>query len=135
MAKRIVFRSRTRKERRALIEGIVSRWRERLLLDHWSFDVILLRERPGDTAIARVTLNERYSDAVIEIHPDFWTHTPETQSRVLLHELAHALTNRIATLGRRGKKRLLNDDELTDAEENLTEHIANIVWDAYEGSV
>ena len=132
MAKRIVFRGRTRKQRRAVIEAIVCRWRERLLLDHWSFDVILLREPPADPSIARVTLNERYNDGVIEIHPDFWNHPRETQNRVLLHELVHALTNRIGTLGKRGKKRLLLDDELTDAEENLTERITNIVWDAYE---
>ena len=126
---RLVFRGRTRRQRRALIEQIVTTWRERLLLEHWSFEVLLLREPPADVALARITVNERYNDGLIEIHPEFWLQTKSTQSRVLLHEIVHALTNRLSVVGARAPKRTL---ELIDAEENLTEHITNIVWDAYE---
>jgi hypothetical protein len=136
MRRRIVFDGRPRRDRRKILRRVVELWRERLLLDHWSVDVEL-RSKPHskdpDHVLASIKHNERYNDMAAVVYPRFWLETQDEQSRAMLHEMAHGMTNRVANLlARLPKAGLATEEEIEDAEENLVEHITNVVWDAYD---
>ena len=132
MPKRIDFSGRPRRDKRLRLAGLLETWRGRLLLEQWSITVVFeLRQHP-DNRLAAIDVSEQYSDMTVHVYPEFWQWPPKYQERSLVHELCHALVNRFANVANRGRHRRLEGDEITDAEENLTEQLTNIIWDAFE---
>lgn len=136
MRRRISFDGRPRHPGRERLRRLVELWRERLLMEHWSVSVEI-SQKPHRTdplcTLATIKHNERYNDSAAKIYPRFWLDSAPEQSRVILHEMVHGVTNRVANLlARLPKSGLATEEEIEDAEENLVEHITNIVWDAWD---
>lgn len=134
-ATRIEFAGRPRRDKKARIRAIILKWRERLNVAEWSFVVTFEKKSmPSDPGTAACIIPaERYSDARVQIFPEFWAEPRITQERTLVHELSHVPLNRVANLLERLKK--LSDvatgDVIEDTFEKFTEHFSNVVWDAF----
>ena len=124
----------TESQRKEVIR-IVRRWRSRLLVEHWTLQIVPMpraNARDPKSTLAQVDVSERYATATVRIYPPFWKESPAERERVLMHELTHAPLNRIANLLDRAiRAGVATEAEVDDAHEQLVEHFTNVVWDAY----
>lgn len=109
----------------------VHKWRRRLLLHAWSVHVEFSEVPRSDEPEVRadVSTRPRYSEMYITLYPVFWTFPECDQQITLIHEMAHSLTDRLMELALR---KTVTQKDANAAAELLTEHIAKVLWDAYE---
>lgn len=104
-------------------------WRRRLLLQDWNVNVAFSETQPENQRYAEIVTDHPYQQMEITIYPRFWSAPRSEQSLTLAHELMHALTDELYELGRR--KRRVSEPRVMQAVERLTEHMASVLWAAY----
>lgn len=114
----------------------IAKWRERLHVTGWTFDVAMKPKphaRDPQRTIAQIDVNERYADATLYVYPRIWKDSRKEQERAIVHEMIHAPMNRVANmLDKLIAAGLASKDDVDDAYEELTEYVTNVAWDAYE---
>jgi hypothetical protein len=66
----------------------------------WMFDLnnyaknIVYKDEDNDDVNAEIDYDEKYQNITITIYPVFFEQKPETQRKILLHELIHGITLR-----------------------------------------
>lgn len=134
---RIVFEGRPTKERREKLLHMIAKWRSRLLIEDWTFNVVThrnLHHRDPDEHLAHVNVSEKYKTGTVHFYPTLWKEAPETRERTVMHEMIHAPVNRVGNiLDRAVAAGVASKDEVDAAYEELTEYMANLAWDAYGG--
>lgn len=126
---------------KAEIVEAVTRWRPRLRLMDWSISYEWDAKLDDDAAMMCRTF-QRYRRVTLRVsaetkNEDGW----QTIEKQVLHELCHCLTAENIDLAQSAVNALkpgviaydLAEDVLEKANERLTEWIARIVWEAYEG--
>ncbi len=70
------------------------KWRDRLWLGKWRFNVVLSEgavDPENERVVARITPRPRYYHATFTVGPSLWDQSPEDQDRIALHEICHLL--------------------------------------------
>jgi len=110
----------------------VEKWRDKLLLNEWSFDVQLMesdKTSDGYRELASITACHVYFKGNIKIYPLFFLSRLKVQEQNLVHELCHCFTqdawDAMADL-HYGK--LVTPDSQRIIIERLTERIASVAF-------
>ena len=113
----------------------VEKWKVRMLLTHWSVLINFADEAKDSSkfVVADMTPNARYTDAVLRIYPGFWKEPANQQQAIIVHELAHNITDSVNDqLIRLVDKKLLSDTRRQDILEGVTEHLSKVMYRAYK---
>lgn len=118
----------TEKQRKT-VQRWINKWRPRLFLGEWNLDVRYAIENDPDTPdlYADIAVSTKYIEATITIYPVFWEQGSMRQQEVLVHELAHCITDKAY----RNCTDLLNGNHVTPKQANydweqLTQRVANV---------
>lgn len=131
---------------KAEVLAAVAKWRPRLRLNDWS---MAIEWDSKETDFIRVHTEERYRRFKIHVAPTFPNLTTDdipgawlTLEKMVLHELCHVITAvlhvsarsiiRTAQLGKAVEEQAF--DRMDDANELLTEMVARLLWEAWEGT-
>ncbi len=117
------------------IMQILKKWRDRLLLNEWYFDV-LYKEQDiidvGYTTNTDITACPVYLKATIRIYPIYFTQSRDEQEKALIHELVHCLTQEVwDTTTRIQNGYFVSKGDVRDQCERLTQRITNAVYWKY----
>lgn len=122
------------RERRS-VEVIIARWKPRLYLSEWEFEVQLMSEPDrdnspddpdGETAAA-IHASPTYLQALIQIYPLFWELKPSHREKVIVHELSHCLTQELFNvIDAAYSGRAVNYVDASEKLERLTQRITNL---------
>lgn len=119
-------------DQKAFVRSIVEKWRGKLFLHQFSFQIC---HESGDCADepkcnADCTVQPEYHDALIRIYPKFWVLTHETEREFfILHEMCHVITAKQRALAFDAlNEKLVRSSEIRSANEEATDWIANIVF-------
>lgn len=122
-------------QRRKSVLAIVARWKPRLYLSEWEFEVQFM-DKPdsddspddpdGETAAA-IFASPTYLQALIQIYPFFWDLKPTHREKVIVHELSHCLTQELFNvIDGAYSGRALNYNDACEKLERLTQRITNL---------
>ena len=118
------------------IAGWVSRWKTRLLLDHWAiiveYETAAYEYKRSDgrhsEGMAEITVDQRYREARLKVYPSLLTMPVGYQRATILHEIAHIVTWDVKKAAERAhQKGAFTAKERDDLYESITEDIAKIV--------
>ena len=128
---------KTRRTKEDRIRYLVSRWKPRLLLNHWSVDIEFAAEqkpaeKSGHVHYAEVVLNDRYTECKLIVYPSLFNKPFHYQRATIVHELSHITTRPISKLLEKAASRgVFTQTALDDAVEGITEAVAKIVLSAH----
>lgn len=78
-----------------LVNGLIEKWRDWLLLNEWHISSQYGLDDKGDSpfqTFAEIDVNEVYKKARITFFPCFFKDSLEEQEKIIIHELCHCIT-------------------------------------------
>lgn len=121
------------KSQRAWCRKKLELWRPRLFLGEWFIDLKYAHEdqdmQAGGRPAADCWSDPVYMQATITVYPCFWNSTPDRREHILVHELAHCLTQSTWNCMKALHMGELITPEMMKCEnEQLTQRITNIAF-------
>lgn len=124
-----------KKSKEETVTSLVSVWKPRLLLDQWAVMPTIketTEDQPYDKTLATVEVIPRYTDARMEIYPQFWLENSGAQRAAIVHELLHIPLHQIReALAQAVKKGLISEKRKDDLVEGVVEYITKVLVKAY----
>ncbi len=126
------MRKATRKEATELL----NKWKKRLNLDEWGIRVEFPKHdqtsgsahHAGMEILADITAMPVYLRATVRVFPVWFTRSAQAREEVIIHELAHCITQPVLDMLRRAHEgNQYHPGTIADTIETLTERIANAV--------
>lgn len=117
------------------VRGYIEKWRTKLFLHEWYFDVSYpdsghQNENDGSTLLASIAVNQTYSQAHINVFPSWISESnKKKREEVIVHELCHCLTESVYSKAfdlLNGK--LVLGADLNEEREKLTQKISTIAF-------
>lgn len=109
------------------IRKYIEKWRGKLFLHEWGFDIIYSDD--VDEAAAMVRMNGQYKEAGIYIYEKFWKLSKEKREFSLVHELCHCVVQPLIELICQGQNgQLISQREIDWNKEQVTQHVANSIF-------
>jgi len=116
------------KRRRDAVTEHIKEIQATLLLTNWTVSVEYPTESDEEGAVARINTNNNYSEAAIELYPEFWELSQIDRYFTLVHEMTHILTARIHEHCLHLYAGVLVTRREIDATlELLTQHVARVI--------
>ena len=121
------MQSKPTKQQRERVGKWVKKWRPKLYLNDWHFNVSYPKDETGP--YATIIVNENYFEGDIEIYPSFWSLKIQEQEKDIVHELCHVITHpsKGAAIDLLNGK-LVTEQQIKLINEQLTEKIAILAF-------
>ena len=121
-------------KKRNEVGRIIEKWRPKLFLGEWHFDVQHAKEAdPTDAhdldTLACVNADPVYKLAVITVYPAWYAKRPDVREHAIVHEMCHCLTEEVWRLAQRLQEGYaIHPNLVHEAVEKCTQRIANAVF-------
>lgn len=115
---------------------IVEKWRGKLFLNEWYFDVQTMKQDEYETfgvgvgePLCRVSVDPVYLTAVIQVFPAFFRKSTDVQEQAIVHEMCHCFTQEAWNAMRNLiAGNIVTEREQREIVERLTQRITNAVY-------
>lgn len=132
--------SRVSNKQRSETTALVDKWRPRLLLGEWFFEIVYAdKDIDGShtcNVLAEVHSDPTYLKATITIYPAYLAAPPDIRERALVHEMCHCLTEEFKRLGEDLlAHQVVTAGHFNNVWERLTQRVANVSMGGYNDLV
>jgi hypothetical protein len=116
----------TKSQRKEII-NYINKWRPKLFLHQWNFEVVY-HDDPQEIC-AKIEMKPEYKNASISIHSDIFQNLKKDElEEVIVHELCHCIIQPIIELvGRAAGGVSVTTQELDWQKEQVTQHITRSI--------
>ena len=106
----------------------MDKWRYRLLLNEWHFD-LFYPDKELEDIVADINVDPVYLRAAINLYPKWFRSTDYDAEHSLVHEMCHCLTQELWNAAKSLQRGIVyHEHHLSDCAERLTQRITNAVF-------